>query len=121
MKLFFVDCYRNCLKVYELDVNKGKYNRAWHIGTENQSFKDSTIHLITLIVGEQPNQVIIDTNGLGAVIKEHFDTLLAKVDFIKKDEQNNIKYVQYMSAEEMIMFIKRVSSEGEQYETNQSN
>lgn len=113
MKLLFVDCYRNCLKVFELDIKKGTYNRAWSISTEDNSLKDGTVALLSLVVWEQPNQVIIDTTGLGIGVKEHYDSLVGKVDFIKKDEQGNMKYVKYMSSEEMEIFIKRVANESE--------
>jgi len=112
MKLFFVDCYRNCLKVFNMDIKKGTYIGAWSINSE-QNTKDAVLSLISLVVHNQPNQVIIDTTGLGLGVKEHFDSLISKVDFIKKDEQGNMKYVKYMSAEEMEMFIKRVANDGE--------
>lgn len=107
MNIFFVDCYRNCLKVFELDITKGKYNRAWSI-TYDGNTKDSVLSLIGLVVHSQPNQVIIDTTGHGVGVKEHFHDILSKVDFVRLNEQGNLKYVQYMSPDDMEMLIRRM-------------
>lgn len=111
MKLFFVDCYRNCLKVFNMDVKKGAYIGAWSISSEDKHVKETVFNLISLVVHNQPNQVIIDTTGHGISVKDYFFELLSKVDFIKLDEQGNLKYVKYMSAEEMEMFLKRVAND----------
>lgn len=111
---YFVDCYRNKLLAHRLDTKKGKYNDAFAIGIpDHQTLKSTTLLLLSVIVDHQPNQIIFNEMGIGKGVKDYFDKFISQVDFIKMDDKGNMKYVQYMSAEEMMIFLKRIAREGE--------
>ncbi|UGO50852.1 hypothetical protein PQE68_gp230 [Bacillus phage vB_BanS_Sophrita] len=122
MILFFVTSNNQSLIVNKLNLKTGLREVGMQIDIrvsergslrEIYNAKDATKMLLSEVVYSQPNQIIFDRRLVDIGVKEYFHDVLSRVDFIKLNEQGNMKFVQYMSKEEMDLNIKRMINDEE--------